>query len=71
MSTSDQQYLTILQTTRNSIATDGLRHAQEEMRSLGFISLKELSDEIERIESRIEAAAGNRRIMNPIRRIDH
>lgn len=76
---SDQQYLTTLRETRQRMAADGIRSVQEQMRSLGFASLRELTDEIERIEDRLLASGqsvdgtgggGGRRIMQPIRRIN-
>ncbi len=57
-------------TTRESIATKGLKSCQEEMRSLGFMSLKDLTDEILRVRKSIQSANGTRKLFHPVRRVD-
>lgn len=67
---SDATYLATLRTTRQQIVTDGLKSASENLQALGFMDLKSLTDEIERVEMKINRSSGNRKIWHGVKRVN-
>lgn len=69
MAATDQQRLDSLRDAYLRITDGDVRSASEGIRSMGFHSLKELGDEIDRLERKV-ASAGVRRPFMPVRRVD-
>ena len=69
MAATDQQRLDSLRDAYKRIADGDVRTASEGMRSMGFHSLRELGDEIERLERKVASSAGRRPFM-PVRRVN-
>lgn len=69
MTATDQELLNSLRASYKRIADGDLRSGKEELREMGFHSLKELGDEIDRMERRINSAAGRSPFM-PVRRVN-
>ncbi len=69
MAATNSQRLAALQDAYLAIVNGHVKNATENMRSMGFHSLKEMGDEIDRLERKI-ASAGGRRITTPIGRVN-
>lgn len=68
MAATDQQRLDALRDSYLRIAEGDVKSAAEQARSMGFHSLKELGDEIERLETKVAAQAG-RTFLHPVKRV--
>ena len=69
MAATDQQRLDALSDAYLDIVQGGVKNASEAARSMGFHSLKEMGDEIDRLERKISSAAVRRPFM-PVRRVN-
>lgn len=69
MAATDQQRLDALRDAYLRIAQGDVRSASEGLRAMGYHSLKELGDEIDRLERKV-AVAGGRSILMPVRRVN-
>ncbi len=69
MAATDQQRLDALRDSYLRIVNGDAREMREGIRSLGFHSLKDMGDEIDRLERKI-AMSGGRRILQPVTRVN-
>ena len=69
MAATDQERLDSLRDAYKRIADGDARNMSEGIRSLGFHSLKELGDEIDRLERKVHSASG-RSFLMPARRVN-
>ena len=69
MAATDSQILDALRDTFLRVAQLDAQSASESLRSVGYRSLTELQDAIDRLEAKVQRAAG-RRIFQPVRRSD-
>lgn len=69
MAATDQQRLDALRDAYLRITSGDVSSASEGIRSMGFHSLKDMGDEIDRLESKIARNAG-RQIFSPMRRVN-